>query len=224
MAYTTNPYADLSQLYSLLDASNATQTSDGTWYQEVLIEAQGYIDTELGYSFQTDGTTGSPATRNYDGNAEDQVRQSHVLFVGSEHIISITQVLETTYTIVLSDGKFVSSNPQTFDITNDIVLQPNNATDGYWKMVRKSGIPFYPGVANYQVSGVFGRPRIPADITRACLRLAVHWIKMRDANYADQLLEQGMVRLKYTKTVPDDVQQIIDKHKPRIFLVGQSYA
>lgn len=222
MTYTTNPYAELSQLYSALDSSTTVQNADGTWLQELLVEAQDYLDNEIGYKFQTDGTTGSPALRLYDGNEEDKIREPDVLFVGSEHIISITQVLEVVQGIVVADGVFEDTAITSNDITSDIQLQPNNSPDGYWKMKRKSGIPFYQGVANYKVSGVFGRTRIPSDISRACVRLAVHYYKMRDTNYADQVMEQGLVRMKYTKEVPTDVQQIIDKHKSRVFFAGSA--
>lgn len=218
MAYTTNPYADAQQVYNALDLQSSSQATDGAWIQELLIEAQAFIDTELGYSFQTDGTIASPATRFYDGNPDD-VRDGSVLFVGTERIISIASVIETTYNTIISGGVFLNGTTTTTDITADCVLQPNNSLDGFWKIKRKSGIEFMHGLQNYKVTGVFGRPRVPADITRACVRMAVHYAKMRDTNYADQVLEQGLVRLKYSKETPDDVMEILDKHKPRVFYV-----
>lgn len=218
MTYTTNPYADAQQVYSALDLGSSSQTTDGAWIQELLVEAQAFIDTELGFSFQTDGTIATPATRLYDGNPDD-VRDGSVLFIGTERIISIATVTELTYNTVYAGGVFISGTTTTTDITADCVLQPNNSLDGFWKIKRKSGNIFMPGLQNYKVTGVFGRPRVPADITRACVRMAVHYAKMRDVNYADQVLEQGLVRLKYSKETPADVMEILDKHKPRVFYV-----
>lgn len=218
MAYTTNPYCTASQVYSALDLQASSQTTDGAWIAELISDAQTFIDTELGYSFQTDGTLATPATRLYDGNPDD-VRDGSVLFIGTERIISIATVTELTYNTVYAGGVFISGTTTSTDITADCVLQPNNSLNGFWKIKRKSGNIFMPGLQNYQVTGVFGRPSIPADISRACVRMAVHYYKMRDTNYADQVLEQGLVRLKYSKETPNDVLEILDKHKPRVFYV-----
>src|SRR5437870_1640028 len=96
MAYTTNPYCTVSQVASALNLSSNTLANDTPWLSELITEAQSDIDTELGFSFQTDGTGGSPASRLYDGN------DTETLFVLPERIISISQVLETTYNVYLS--------------------------------------------------------------------------------------------------------------------------
>lgn len=216
MTFTTNPYADVQQVYSALDLSSSSQTNDGSWIQELLIEAQSDIDRELGFSFQTDGTPGSPSTRLYDGD------DTYVLYFYQDRVQAITQVLETTWQLFLSSGVYQATNPVTVDITADCVLQPSYGTDGAWRMGRKTGLPFQLGLQNYQVNGVFGRKMIPSNISRACVRLAVHYYKMRDTNYADQIMEQGMVRMKYNKTVPGDVLEILERYKPRMFYSGST--
>lgn len=213
--FTSSPYADMQQVYSALDLGSTSQTSDGAWIQELLIEAQSDIDRELGFSFQLDGTVGSPSTRLYDGNYDQ------TLYLYQDRLQSFSQVTETYFqTYLASSGVFTAGAPTTLDITADCIAQPNFGTDGYWKLRRKSLLPFSLGLQNITVVGVFGRKQIPPAISRATARLAAHYYKMRDSNYADQIMEQGMVRMKYNKAIPDDVMQIIDQYKPRMFYTG----
>jgi hypothetical protein len=215
MAWSTNPYATLSQLQLACDLSDNQITADGSWIQELLVEAQEDIDSYLGFRFQTDGTTQSPATRVYDGN------DMHELFI--DRCVSISQVLETQWTITMgTNGQLRQTQTNQVDITADVVLGPNNYSSrlipsGYM-LRRKSGYPFVNGSQNYQVSGVFGIAVIPPNITRATCRLVAHYYKMRDTNYSDIIAEQGGVRQKYTKQMPIDVVEILDKFKRRRFL------
>lgn len=205
MAFTTTPYATLSQLKTALDAQTAT---DDAWLQELISEAQSAIDKEIGYSFQTDGTPSAPAIRLYDG------RSLQTLLI--DPCLSISQVQETTYNLFLGALGYFQGNTQTTDITVDCVLAPNNVTPGY-QLRRLSGLSFQQGIQNYKVSGVFGYPAIPPDITRACIRLVVHYAKMRDTNYADTVAETGAIRQHYTKPMPLDVVEIITRYKKRTF-------
>lgn len=211
MTFTTNPYCTLAQVKTALDLQKTTQD---TWIQELIGEAQNAIDREVGYPFQTDGTPTSPALRVYDGNDQEG------LFI--DFCLSINQVKETTYNVILgSQGVYQVGSVQTVDITSDVYLLPNNNAARnlpYYKMRRLSGYLFGAGHQNYIVAGVFGYPTIPADITRACVRLAVHYYKMRDTNYADLLAEQGAVRQRYSKPMPDDVVEILERYKHRNFL------
>ncbi len=211
MAFTTNPYCTLAQVKSALDLQKTTQD---TWIQELIEEAQGAVDRYIGYPFQTDGTSAAPAQRVYDGNDMEE------LFI--DYCLSISQVKETTYNVVLgSQGIYQLATTQTVDITSDVYLLPNNSlakNQPFYKLRRLSGYLFGAGHQNYVVSGIFGYPSIPADISRATTRLAVHYYKMRDTNYADLLAEQGAVRQKYTKPMPDDVVEILERYKHRNFL------
>ena len=214
MPFTTNPYADVQQVYNALSLSSTAAAADGTWISELLVEAQAEIDAYLGFSFQTDGTTQSPSSRVYDGT------DGYTLFIPGDRIISITQVLETTYNTYLSQqGIFVSGTTETIDITADCFLGPNNfGPYGYFLLKRKTlGATFVQGNQNYVVSGVFGRPSIPNDISRACVRTAVHWYQMRNTAYADMMQEQGGVRQHFKKGLPDDVCEILGRYYPRVF-------
>jgi hypothetical protein len=196
MSFTTNPYCDVQQVISAIDPqSTQLQTTDTSWVQELIIEAQGAIDTYLGFSFQTDGSISSPAQRLYDGTDENEIM--------IDPCISITSVLE-----------------ETRDITTDVVLGSSSELiqQGYsTRLRRRSGLPFIEDIQNYTVNGVFGYPRIPPLISRACIRLCAQWYKMRDTNYADEVIEQGRVRIIYNKTLAPDIMQILDEFKPRRF-------
>lgn len=210
MTYTTNPYCTAAQVYSALDLSTSAQTNDSAWITNDLIpEAQEAIDSYLGFSFQSDGTVQAPATRVYSGKGQHQLYMV-------DRCISFSQVLEAYYDIIQdSNGTFYSGTPTTRDITADCVLGPDNAMPGLY-LKRLSEIEFYSGVQNYKVYGVFGRPSIPPAITRACIRTITAWYKMRDSNYSDFIIE-GMVRQHFQRQLPDDVMQLLELYKPRMF-------
>lgn len=214
MAFTTNPYCDVQQVIQAIDPnSTQLQTTDTAWIQELILEAQSAIDRELGYSFQTDGTTGSPAQRLYDGTGEAEL--------SIDACISIVSVQELVYNVIIgSNGVYTSGTTQTTDITADTVLTPSSfiARNGYGlSLKRRTGLPFQEGLQNYVVNGVFGRPSVPPLIQRACVRLAIHYYKMRDSNYADQIIEQGRVRIIYSKPIPPDVMEIIEQFRVKRF-------
>lgn len=203
--FTSLPYATLTQVKTALDAQT---TNDDTWLQELLTEAQDAIDKEVGYSFQTDGSPSSPALRLYDG------RNLQTLLI--DPCVSFSQVQETTYNLFLGALGSFQGNAQMLDITADCILAPNNTTPGY-QLKRLSGMAFQQGTQNYKVSGIFGYPTIPPDISRACVRLTVHYVKMRDTNYADMVAETGGVRQHYSKPMPADVVEILQRYKKRTF-------
>lgn len=191
MAYTSNPYCTLDQVVAALDLSSSAQIEDRDWISTDLIpQAQAAIDRYLGFMFQSDGTTQSPTTRLLSG------KDSSLLWI-RERCISFSEVLEDST-----------------DITSDCVLGPDSDPGAY--LVRLSGDCFEKGVQNYQITGVFGRESIPYEITRCCIRTAVAWYKMRDTNYNDYIIE-GMVRQHYQRTLPDDVVQILNTYKPKVF-------
>lgn len=209
MAFTTNPYCQLADVKLALNISSTDTTKDA-FLSELIVQAQAYLDREIGYPFQTDGTVAAPATRVYSGNNMEQ------LYI--DDCIQVTQVLEYNYNLYLgSNGLWQSNAVSVTDITADVVLGPENTTPGYL-LYRLTGLPFMRGRQNYKVLGVFGEPAIPSDITRACIRLTCHYYKMRDTNYADTISAQGGVREKYHKAVPDDVCEIIENYKRRLFL------
>lgn len=216
MTWTTTPYCTLNDVKMSLDPNMGS--SDDAFLSSLILQAQADIDREVGYAFQQDGTTQSPATRLYDGEGQP------VLFI--DDIISLTQVLQVYTPISLgSNGIWSAGTTITTDITADIILKPNNTLPAYL-MQRKSGLPFEEGTQNYQVSGVFGQPILPGqtysgvpnDIMRACIRLCVHYYKMRDTNYADMTQEQGGVRERYVKNMPVDVVEIIQRYKRTLFI------
>lgn len=212
MAYTNNPYCTLAQVHSALDL---TSTAWDNWIANDLIpEAQAFIDEYCGRTWQTDGTVATPTTRLYDGNDRD------TLLV--DEIVSITSVSETSYLVVLgASGQFNLASTTTVNITADVVLGPtrlvNLGQSGY-TLRRITGLPFTQGMRNYAVVGVFGNANLPPAISRAAVRLCVHWYKMRDTNYADLLTEQGGVRQHYSKQLPADIVEVLDRYRRRPML------
>ncbi len=206
MAYTTNPYCQLSDVKLVLGSQS---TTNDAWITSLIPEAQAWIDQEVGYPFQTDGTPTSPTTRVFSGN------DNTYLMVG--WIQQVTQVVQTTYAESVGfDGYFNTVLTSQQDITGDVVVGPENRSPG-WRLERMSMAPFYAGRRNYQVSGVWGYGSIPPDITRACARLTAFYVKMRDTNYADTLIEQGAARQKYLKTIPEDINDLLKHYKQRFF-------
>lgn len=216
MVWTTTPYCTLADVKLALDPNMSAV--DDTFISTLIAQAQADIDREVGYSFQQDGTTGTPASRYYDGEGQQN------LFI--DDLISMSQVLEIYQpATVSSNGVWQVGTTITTDITADVILKPNNTVPAYL-LQRRSGLPFEEGTQNYQVLGVFGQPILPGqvypgvpnDIMRAAIRLCVHYYKMRDTNYADMTQEQGGVRERYNKTMPPDVVEILNRYKRRFFI------
>lgn len=207
MSYTNNPYCTLVQVKSALDLQT---TNDDNWIESDLIpQAQAAIDQFCNRTWQTDGTTQTPSTRYFDGNDE------YKLII--DECVSVSTVTEVTYLLVLGpSGIWQPNGSSSVDITQDVVLGPAKQTNvgkpGWW-LKRLSALPFTGGVRNYIVSGVFGNPNVPVDVSRACVRLATHYYKMRDSNYADTISEQGGMRLHYKKQMPDDVVEILSNYR-----------
>lgn len=218
MAFTTNPYCDLQQVKDGLDLQSA---KDDNWIQRDLIPtANIVIDRYCGRTWQTDGTTQSPATRKYSGTGKASMM--------IDECVSITSVLEvSTITLLAPSGQYQVAGSSSIDITADVLLGPeraiNNGLPGY-RLARISGIPFYAGRYNYTITGVFGSPVVPLDITRAAVRLCIHWAKQRDTNYAALLTEAGGVRIRYNQDIPDDVVRILESYRRRGYFSRTVYA
>ncbi len=177
MAWTTQAYCTRADVKLALDPNLGS--TDDSFIDGLIVAAQGDLDAEIGYSFQQDGTSGTPATRIYDGIGED--------FLAIDDLVSLFSttagaVFETAVNSFLSSGGiWISGTPVTTDITADIILKPNNyAAYGISarKMTRNSGLAFVKGNQNYTVKGIFGQPivagqtypGVPNDISRACIR------------------------------------------------------
>lgn len=203
MAFTNNPYCTLAQVKAALDIQSTDANRDNWISNDLIPAAQALIDQYCNRTWQTDGTVDVPATRKYDGT-------DHAYMLVDE-CVSVSQVLQ------------VVGSSQT-DITTDVVLLPNsqvnNGNPG-WKLGRILADGFESGTQNYIVKGVFGNPNIPAPITRACVRLVGQWVKLRDANYADSMSEQGGMRQHFSKKLPDDVVAILDQYR-RTMMFGRS--
>jgi hypothetical protein len=209
MAFTTNPYCVLADVKDMLDLSS---NDDDVWLTSLIPQAQSFLDREIGYSFQTDGSVPSPATRVYSGQNHD------VLVI--DDLIQLVQVLELTSNAYIgANGVWQSGTVQTYDITADCLLGPGNTIPAF-TLQRTSSNPFYLGRQNYKVLGVFGQPAIPGEITRACARLVSHWVKMRDTNYTDTIAEQGFVRMRFVKQIPADIAEIISAYRKRNLLTS----
>ena len=131
--------------------------------------------------------TDAGSTRTFSGHGRE------TLLVG--WVQSITQVLEGTR-----------------DITSDVVLGPENEPH-FFQLERLTGC-FEQGKRNYTVTGTWGYGPAPADINRVCSRLVAFYVKMKDTNYSDVLIEQGAARQRYLKNIPQDILDDL-KHYPR---------
>jgi len=209
--FTSSPYATLGQVKVAIDPNMTT--TDDAFLQDLLIQAQADIDREIGYQFQTDGTLALPATRLYDGQGTDTLLIDDCL-----SLVTVKEVQRSTY--LNGSGYWQLGSTLTYDITADCVLKPNNLIPAYM-LKRISGLYFTQDIQNYTLTGIFGQPSIPADITRITVRLAVHYYKMRDTDYANMLQEQGGIRLRYVQKMPDDVVEVINRYKRRL-IIGRS--
>lgn len=219
MAFTNQPYCTRADVKLALDPTMGTQ--DDSFIDTLIVNAQSDLDSEIGYSFQQDGTTISPATRVYDGDGGRQLM--------IDPIVSLTSAIETIhFTYQTINGIWVSGTTTTNDVTADIVLKPNNYAargEPAYMLVRSSGMSFVLGTQNYTIHGVFGfpivatqtYPGVPNDVSRACIRLAVHYYKMRDTAYSDMVQAQGGIREKYIKDWPDDVKRTVRNHQRNRF-------
>ena len=239
MAWSTQAYCTLADVHAVLDPNLGTV--DDTWLSVLIQQAQADIDREVGYMFQQDGTATTPATRIYDGglwNGEFFEPQT-TLFI--DDLVALYggggctptpcgAVFQIFQTAAMSPGGFWILNPSTqVDITADIILKPANAIANlqpYRRLTRLSDFDFGADDNNIKVLGIFGQPQfpgqiypgVPNDIMRATSRLAAHYYKMRDTNYADQLHGGGILRETYTKVMPPDVVEVIHRYKRRLFV------
>lgn len=222
MTWTTQAYCTLADVKLLLDPNLGTQ--DDTFLSSLIVQAQADLDSEIGYSFQQDGTLLSPASRTYDGTGEQ-----YLLIDDLVSLASPGGVIESNIVTYLSGSTWVSQVASTQDITADIILRPSNYAalgEPATHLERNSGSPFFSGKLNYTVNGIFGQPILPGqvypgvpnDLSRACMRLVTHYYKMRDTAYADMVQEQGNVRIHYLKQLPVDVQRVINKYARTRFL------
>lgn len=213
MSYTTTPYATAQQVYAAMGLSTSAQTNDATWIaNDLMPQAQAAIDAYVGYPFQLDGTTQAPTTRVFSGNDADQLMV--------DPLQSITQVLEVSRDAFINYGGagVVQMTTQTLDITQDVLLGPDNFSPAF-TLSRASTLPFYFGRQNYKISGVWGYATVPTEITRALIRLVVHYYKMRDFNYTSL---SGNPQYGYQRfdmgAMPPDVCAILNKYRFPVFL------
>jgi len=203
MAYTTNPYCVLADVKLVLGSQS---TANDALITSLIPVAQKWIDDEVGYPFQSDGPG---TTRTFSGS-------------GGEYLLTgwlsvITQVKEVSYAVSVNNNGFLTTQMTTqLDITLDCEIGPENHAPG-WKLERVSETPFYKGRRNYMVTGTWGYGTIPPDINRACARLVAFYVKMKDTNYSDVLIEQGAARQKYLKSIPQDILDDLKHYRARFF-------
>ena len=207
MAWTRRPYCSSDDVKALLNKRSAV---DDDLIASFVLDAQAWIDERLGFAYQTDGTVAAPASRLYDGNNHEQ------LLV--DRCVTLSSVLVRTYSI----GAGYVRSFTTEDVTGDVLLGPTNARDPGFILTRLIGL-FPLGRQNIEVQGIFGYPTVPDDISRACARLAAHYLLARDAAYEDKTA--GGTSTSYgTKTfkassVPEDIECAVDRHRRRTFRI-----
>jgi hypothetical protein len=225
LTWSITPYCTRSDVKVALDPN--LSAVDDAWIDELIAQAQTYMDQEIGYPFQQDGTVGSPATRVYSGDGNDYLPIEDLVALSSTVSGAVIETVPNTY--LSTGGIWISQLSTVVDITADVVPQPNNFVAlgvPSRKLIRQSGFHFMQGVANYKVLGIFGQPLlsgqiypgVPNDIMRMTTRLVVHYYKMRDTAYADMVQAQGGIREKYSKGVPIDVIEVINNYRHRRFV------
>lgn len=240
MAFTNNPYCTRADVILALDPNMSS--ADYGFIDALIPMAQADLDREIGYSFQQDGTSSAPASRTYDGQGLNWLEVDDLLQLvsggpGTSFAGCVTpsgqtnpcgSVIEIFQYAVLVNGVWIPGQATNNDISGDIILRPNNyAALGIpaRRLVRRSGLPFQEDKQNYIVYGIFGWPvvpgqiysGIPADITRAAIRLVIHYFKQRDTAYADLVQAQGGIREHYKISWPDDVLAIVRKYRHQRF-------
>lgn len=204
MAWTTTPYcvlADVKTQLGIVDAAG----NDTAFINSLIVQAQAFLDEKIGYTFQQD----VGGTRYYQGSDKGSM-----MINACQSFSSVTESIPVTSIV---GSSYIVGTPLVTDITADCLLYPFNSSPGF-KLIRQSFNPFcrYPG-KTYTVVGTWGYPSIPSEINRAAIRLAIHYYWMRQTAYADQLMENGSIKMRYTKKIPDDVQQLIDKKRKWAF-------
>ena len=207
MAFTTTPYTDIPYVKLVTDKQS---TADDDYISKLILAAQSFLDQMVGYSFQTDGTVQTPATRTYSG--------ANTTSLMIDDCVSLVQVQEIQQVSSIgANGVWQLGNILTIDITADTILGPQNMTPGFL-LTRISDNLFYRGKKNYTVKGVFGQPAIPPEISHATARIVAQWLQMRDTNYTDTIAETGFVHMRFKKDLPDDVMQIISSYRRTLTL------
>jgi hypothetical protein len=210
MAFTTTPYMTLADVKNAIRGLSSNE--DDGHITLLIPRVQAVIDAYTGYPFQTDGTQGTPSSRLFNGTDG-----CHLIV---EPCQLITQVLEIGQNITAGYGEPFVLTSTTNDITADVVLLPNNVIPQYM-VQRITGSPFYEGLANYQIKGVWGYPSVPADVTLAATWLAAHYYGLRDSFYADTLT-QGTQTMRYSKQIPVHVREILDRYRANYFTAGDN--
>jgi hypothetical protein len=205
MAFSTTPYTTLADVKNAIRGLSSNE--DDGFINLMIQRAQAVIDNYVGYPFQYDGTTGSPATRNFNGLGG--------LVLPIETFQSITQVQEVNQSVAIGyDGSVVfTSTPS--DITADCVGLPLNQSPQYM-LQRISGLYFEEGLQNYTVKGVFGYASVPLDVTLAATLLVAHYYGLRDTYYGNVLV-QGNQTIKYTQPIPAHVRELLDRYRMNYF-------
>src|SRR5215472_10811762 len=102
-------------------------TGDDAFISNLILEAQADIDREVGYMFQQDGTSGTPATRIYSGKGKEELWIDDLISLYAGGGCSPTPcgaVFETVQnTYLSSSGIWIVGSTTTTDITADVVLK-----------------------------------------------------------------------------------------------------
>jgi hypothetical protein len=206
MALTNKAYCSVDQVKAAMDS---TTTANDDLIQSFISQAQGVIDSYLGITFQTDGTVAAPTTRTFDGNGNQQIL--------IDRLLTLSSVKTQTYNIATdSGGSIVRTTNAPVDITGDCFLGPVGLPFGF--IIDRENGTFPLGKRNVLVAGVYGYAAlIPADIQRACIRIAIHFMKQLDANYQNTIGNNQFGLQLFNQDIPTDVCAILNKYRPRVF-------
>jgi hypothetical protein len=206
MTWTNKAYCSTDEVKAALDK---TLTDQDDLIDALIPQAQAAIDAYLGFTWQTEGTAASPATRTYDGNGSTQLL--------IDRCLSLVQVKTQTYTLSTDGNGTISRTADTpTDITEGCWLGPSNLEAGF--ILERINAYFPVGKRNIVVRGVWGKSAtIPDDIKRACIRLTIHYVKQLDASYQDKTANGQYGALVFQQQIPPDVCALLDRHRPRIF-------
>lgn len=174
---------------------------DDNVIQNYLLDAKGFMDLELGYSLGQEDTT----TKNYSGDGTE--------LLPIDPILSLTQVLVT----------FPANSDNVVPIPLDITWDCNLAQTStkYATTLYRNFDSFAVGRYNIQVVGAWGRrldtDPIPLEYSRCQRRIAIWMYRARDAQYADAMGTKQTGMVIFHKSIPQDIQEMINRLRPRSF-------
>lgn len=171
-----------------------TVTTDDTLLGQKIAEAQAIIDQQTGRTFEAAADT----TRSFDVYAVDR------------HELVFDAPLAALTSILNGDGTTIA--------TNTVTLLPRNQTPAYGLRLRyDQAFLFTDPDAVITVTGKWASATAaPADIKRACIRIAAWLYRLKDAQVFDATANPDTGQVYIPKGMPVDVAMLLKTYRRRM--------